>query len=413
MTSTETLAPAGVLTPRDADDVREIVASAVAAGAPIEVVGHGSKRAIGRPVQAAATLDLSQLSGVTLYEPEELVLSAKAGTAVADIEALLAANGQELAFEPIDYGPLFGAASGRGTLGGLLAANLAGPRRIKAGAARDHTLGLAAVSGRAEAFKAGGRVVKNVTGYDLARGLSGSWGTLAVFTEITLKVLPAAETETTLALSGLDATAAVAAMTAALGSPADVSAAAHLPAAVAAALPGAPLGAEAVTLLRLEGIAPSVTARAAALATVLAPRPVRPLAADVSRSLWRSIRDAIPLADRGDPLVWRVSVAPTAGPVIASAAERLGGAWMFDWGGGLVWVSLPDALSDAGAPALRAAVAAAGGGHATLIKAPAAVRALVDPFEPQPPALAGVTRRLKEVFDPRGVLEPGRMYAGV
>ena len=413
MSSSETLAPAGILTPRDDDDVRDIVASAVAASAPIEVIGHGSKRLIGRPVQAAATLDISALTGVTLYEPEELVLSAKAGTSVAEIGALLATHGQELAFEPIDYGPLFGAPAGRGTLGGLLAANLAGPRRIKAGAARDHTLGLHAISGRAEAFKAGGRVVKNVTGYDLSRGLSGSWGTLAVFTEITLKVLPVAETETTLALAGLDATAAVAAMTAAMGSSADVSAAAHLPSAIAAALPGASLGAGAVTLLRLEGIAPSVAARVTALSAVLAPLLAAPVEAEASRDLWRSIRDVVPLAERGDPIVWRVSVAPSAGPVIAAAAARLGGAWMFDWAGGLVWVSLPDALSDAGAPALRAAVAAAGGGHATLIKAPAAVRALVDPFEPQPPALAGVTRRLKEVFDPRGVLEPGRMYAGV
>ncbi len=413
MTSTETLAPAGILTPRDDNDVRDIVASAVAASAPIEVIGHGSKRSIGRPVQAAATLDLSQLSGVTLYEPEELVLSAKAGTPVAEITALLATHGQELAFEPIDYGPLFGLPAGRGTLGGLLAANLAGPRRIKAGAARDHTLGIHAVSGRAEAFKAGGRVVKNVTGYDLSRGLSGSWGTLAVFTAITLKVLPVAETETTLALTGLDAAAAVRAMTAALGSSADVSAAAHLPAAVAAALPGAPVGAGAVTLLRLEGIALSVAARAASLSALLAPHRSTPIDAEASRSLWRAIRDVVPLAGRGDPLVWRVSVAPTAGPVIAAVAERLGGAWLFDWAGGLVWVSLPEALSNAGAPALRAAVATAGGGHATLIKAPREVRALVDPFEPQPPALAGVTRRLKDVFDPRGVLEPGRMYAGV
>jgi glycolate oxidase FAD binding subunit len=413
VTPTETLAPTGILTPRDDDDVADIVASAVAASAPIEIVGHGSKRLIGRPVQVAATLDLSALSGVTLYEPEELVLSARAGTPVAEIEALLASHGQELAFEPIDYGPLFGLPAGRGTLGGLLAANLAGPRRIKAGAARDHTLGIHAVSGRAEAFKAGGRVVKNVTGYDLSRGLSGSWGTLAVFTEITLKVLPAAETETTLALSGLDTAAAVRAMTAALGSSADVSAAAHLPATVAAALPGAPLGAGAVTLLRLEGIAPSVDARAISLAALLAPLPCTPIGADASRPLWRAIRDVVPLAARGDPLVWRVSVAPNAGPVIAAAAERLGGTWMFDWAGGLVWVSLPEALPDAGAPMLRAAVATAGGGHATLIKAPRAVRGLVDPFEPQPPPLAALTRRLKEVFDPRGVLEPGRMYAGL
>ena len=164
--------------------------------------------------------------------------------------------------------------------------------------------------------------------------------------------------------------------------------------------------------MRLEGIAPSVEARAASLSALLA-LACTPIAADASRPLWRAIRDAVPIAARRDPLVWRVSVAPTAGPVIAAAAERLGGAWMFDWAGGLVWVSLPEAVADAGAPTLRAAVAAAGGGHATLIKAPPAVRALVDPFEPQPPPLAAVTRRLKEVFDPRGVLEPGRMYSGV
>ncbi len=415
MSSLETLAPTGVLTPRDVADVCDLVASAVAAKAPLEILGHGSKRAIGRPVQTAATLDLSGLAGVTLYEPEELVLSAKAGTPVAEIEALLATHGQELAFEPIDYGPLFGEPSGRGTLGGLLAANLSGPRRVKAGAARDHMLGLHAVSGRGEAFKAGGRVVKNVTGYDLSRGLSGSWGTLAVFTELTLKVLPVAETETTLVLAGLDAAAAVRAMTAALGSSADVSAAAHLPMpahlpeGVAAALPPG----SSATLVRLEGIAPSVEARAAALRDLLAPLAATPLSADVSKPLWRAIRDVVPLAGRGDPLVWRVSVAPTAGPVIAAAAERLGGAWMFDWAGGLVWVSLPEARADAGAPAVRAAVAAAGGGHATLIKAPREVRGLVDPFEPQPPALAAVTRRLKAVFDPRGIFEPGRMYAGV
>jgi glycolate oxidase FAD binding subunit len=404
--------PAGILRPRDADDVRDFVASAVAANAPIEVVGHGSKRAIGRPVQAAATLDLSGLSGVTLYEPEELVLSARAGTPVAEIEALLAAHGQELAFEPIDYGPLFGASAGRGTIGGLLAANLAGPRRVKVGAARDHTLGIHAVSGRGEIFKSGGRVVKNVTGYDLSRGLSGSWGTLAVFTEVTLKVLPAAETETTLLLAGLDPAAAVRAMSAAMGSHADVSGAAYLPAGIAAAVvPGAK---GTATLLRIEGIPPSVDVRAAALSQVVSPGAAVPrLVADASRGLWRSIRDVAPLAARADPLVWRVSVAPTEGPVIAAAAERLGAAWLMDWAGGLVWVSIPEPLADAGAAAVRAAVAAAGGGHATLIKAPRELRALVDPFEPQPPPLAAVTRRLKAAFDPRGVLEPGRMYAGV
>ena len=170
------------LKPRDSADVEQTVRWALAGGKALEIVGRGSKRAIGRAAQWDVTLDLSRLSGVTLYEPEELVLSAKAGTPLAEIEALTAASGQQLAFEPMDYGPLLGAATAAGTIGGTLSANLSGPRRIKAGAARDHFLGVCAVSGRGETFKSGGRVVKNVTGYDLCKLLAGSWGTLAVMT---------------------------------------------------------------------------------------------------------------------------------------------------------------------------------------------------------------------------------------
>src|SRR5215470_15394728 len=222
------------LKPRDSKDVEDAVQWALANGKALEVVGGGSKRAIGRPVQTDLTLDLSALSGVTLYEPEELVLTAKAGTPLAEIEALVAARQQMLAFEPPDYGGVLGAARGRATLGGVLAANFSGPRRMKAGAARDHFLGFSAVSGRGEAFKSGGRVVKNVTGYDLCKLMAGSWGTLAVMTEATIKVLPAPETEETLVILDLDAPAAGKIMAAAMGSYGDVSAAAHLPVAIAA-----------------------------------------------------------------------------------------------------------------------------------------------------------------------------------
>src|SRR5277367_4751891 len=167
------------LKPHDAIEVEFIIRAALAEEKTLEVVGRGTKRAIGRAAQWDATIDLSGLTGVTLYEPEELVLSAKAGTQLAEIEALVAASNQELAFEPMDYGPLLGTAANAATIGGVLAANLSGPRRIKAGAARDHFLGLSAVSGRGETFKSGGRVVKNVTGYDLCKLLAGSWGTLA------------------------------------------------------------------------------------------------------------------------------------------------------------------------------------------------------------------------------------------
>ncbi len=215
--------------PNSAEEVLETIQWAVSEESPLEILGHGSKRGIGQPLQSEHTLDLSRLAGITLYEPEELVLSAKAGTPVAEIEAALREHNQELAFEPMDYGPLLGGEAGRGTLGGLLAANLSGPRRLKAGAARDHVPGVHAVSGRGEGFKSGGRVVKNVTGYDLSKGLAGSWGTLAVATDITMKVLPAAETETTLCIAGLEDAVATEAMATAMGSSAEVSGAAHLP----------------------------------------------------------------------------------------------------------------------------------------------------------------------------------------
>src|SRR2546422_9116219 len=218
-----------LFTPRDQKDVAAAVEGALAGGKTREIVGGGSKREIGRAAQWDLTLDLSGLSGVTLYEPEELVLSAKAGTPLAEIEELVASRGQELAFEPMDYGPVLGRSMGRGTLGGALATNLSGPRRIKAGAARDHFLGVSAGSGRAEGFKSGGRVVKNVTGYDLCKLLAGSWGTLAGMTEVTSKVMPKPESERTLLLRGLDDLTAHRAVTAALGSPHRVSRAAHLP----------------------------------------------------------------------------------------------------------------------------------------------------------------------------------------
>ena len=254
-----------VLKPRDARDVEEAVRWAVADDKALELAGHGSKRGIGRPSQTDLTLDLSGLTGVTLYEPEELVLSAKAGTPIAEIEALLDENNQQLAFEPADYGALFGQPAGQGTLGGVVAANLSGPRRLKAGAARDHVLGIAAVTGRADTIKTGGRVVKNVTGYDLCKVLAGSWGTLAAMTEITVKVLPKPETEATVLVGGLSDADACAAMAAAMGSSADVSGAAHLPDHVASWFDGLPKP-EAATVLRLEGFAPSVKHRREQLA---------------------------------------------------------------------------------------------------------------------------------------------------
>jgi len=401
-----------VLKPRDVKDVEEAVRWALGNEKALEIAGRGTKRGVGRPSQTDLTLDLSNLSGVTLYEPAELVLSARAGTPLADIEALLEEHHQEFAFEPIDYGPLFGGEANRGTLGGVIAANLSGPRRIKSGAARDHFLGVTAVTGRGETIKSGGRVVKNVTGYDLCKLLAGSWGTFAAMADITVKVLPRCETEATVLVTGLDDARACAAMAAAMGSSCDVSGAAHLPDHVASRFDGLPRS-EASTVMRLEGFAPSVAHRRHALAAMMKKfGPVELLDEKASRVLWYNIRNVKPFAGNGARVrpLWRISVTPSLGHEIAGAITPA--AQMFyDWAGGLVWVAMP-VPDEPDAAAIRRAVAPLGG-HATLVRAPAAVRAAVDVFAPEDPATRALSKRVKEGFDPKGVLNPGRMWAGV
>src|SRR5512137_2182214 len=285
---------------RDAKDVEQVVRAAIASEQPLEIIGHGTKRLIGQPMATNALLDLSALNAVTAYEPNELVITVEAGAPLADVLSLIDSKNQQFAFEPVNTAPLLGTPN-KGTIGGMIGAGLAGPRRIKAGGARDHLLGAHGVSGFGDSFKAGGRVVKNVTGYDLCKLLAGSWGTLAVMTEVTLKVMPRPESERTLLLRGLDDVTANRAMTAGLGSPFDVSGAAHLP---NSALRGdsntlAGLGStrEAVTLLRLEGIAASAAHRAAALGKLLAPFGTAQVVEDAaSAAIWSSVRDVLPFA---------------------------------------------------------------------------------------------------------------------
>ena len=403
--------------PTDDAQVREAVAWAVAEATPLEVLGAGTKRALGRPRNFAAQLDLSGLSGIGWYEAAELGLSAAPGTPVAEIAAALAAERQQLAFEPPDLGPLLGGPAGQATVGGIIACNLSGPRRIKAGAARDHFLGVRAVSGRAESFKAGGRVVKNVSGYDLCKLLAGSYGTLAVLTDITLKVLPAPEKTRTVLIFGLDDAQAVRALAAAAGSSHDPSGLAHLPAAAARASAVSYVsGADAaVTAVRVEGTEASAEARCAALRELLgAHGPVEELHGRNSEILWREIADVTLLAEPRARVVWRLSLPPAQAPaVIADIARVVEAAWTFDWAGGLVWLAVAaETDGDGGEAAVRGAIARVGaGGHATLVRGSAELRARVPPFHPQPPALAALGRRIKQQFDPQGVLNPGRMAA--
>lgn len=393
------------LRPRTVEEVRSAIEWAVASETPLALRGHGSKEAYGRPVRATHALELSGLSGIIDYEPAELVLTLRTGTPIAEVEALVAQNGQELSFEPMDLGPLLGQPEGAGSIGGVIAANLSGPRRIKAGAARDHILGCEAVSGRAEIFRAGGKVVKNVTGYDLPRALCGSFGTLAVATEVTLKVNPKPESSATFCLRGLGEAQGIAALCEALGSSAEVSGAAHLP-------DGLEIGEGALTLLRLEGFPTSIDYRFDILLKRLGHlgSPER-LSSDATAQVWRRIRDCQPLAS-GEAPVWKISVPPASGAAyVAALRNRFDVKVIHDWSGGLIWLRCEDGRHHA--DEIRAALAAVGGGHATLVRASAAERRDVPVFQPQPAALAALSARLKHQFDPVGILNPGRMVADV
>ncbi|MHB8884254.1 MAG: glycolate oxidase subunit GlcE [Methylovirgula sp.] len=399
-----------ILSPASEAETAEAVREARAARRPIMIEGGGTRAGLGRPVAADRVVSTRGLTGITLYEPAEMVISARAGTALAEIEKTLASGKQRLAFEPMDHRALFGT-NGAPTIGGIAACNISGPRRVQAGAARDHLIGIRLVNGIGDIVKSGGRVMKNVTGLDLVKLGCGAHGTLGVLTEVTFKVLPEPETESTLALHGLDDSKAIAALSAGLTSPFQVTGAAHLPAGIAAP------EAEALTLLRLEGTPVSVDYRANALSKLLASfGAVDILAAARATQLWHGVRDVLPLAEPREAAIWRLSVAPSRGPdVVAALKRKLAARCFYDWGGGLVWLAVA-AEGDAGAGAVREALAQADGGeggHATLIRAADDIRGRIDVFQPLTAPLMQISHGIKASFDPDHIVNPGRMYAGV
>lgn len=362
------------------ENEEQLAACVREASGPLVLRGGGT-RGIGRPVQGEV-LETRGLHGIKLYEPGALTLVAGAGTPLADVEDALAQEGQRLPFEPMDHRGLLGT-DGVPTLGGMVAANTSGPRRIQVGACRDSLIGVRFVDGAGEVIKNGGRVMKNVTGYDLAKLLAGSWGTLGILTEVSFKLLPRPETEATLVFEAMDPARGVQAMATALSSPFEVSGAAQLP--------------DGRVLLRLEGFTASVAYRTQQLTRLLRNFGAAQQAED-SASLWRGIRDVAAFHDRpGD--VWRVSLKPSDAPALVA---KISGETLLDWGGGLIW-----ALTEPGTD-LRAQLGSFEG-HATLIRASTETRAQIAPFPPEPPANAALARALRQKFDPRGVFNQGLM----
>lgn len=400
--------------PTDESEVARLLAYQAQNAGPVEVVGGGSKADIGRPVEVAMQVSTKNLRGITLYEPTELVISARAGTPVATVEAELDKHNQRLMPEPIDLGPMLGQPAGLGTVGGMVATNFSGARRIYAGAVRDHVLGVRAVNGRGETFKSGGRVMKNVTGYDLCRGLTGSWGTLAILTEVTLKVLAKTEETRTLLIADQPDEIAIELLCAAMGTPYEISAAMHLPAPMATRL--AHLGVvpsdRPVTALRIENVSSAIAYRVERLRKRFAPHgDLVELDHGASLSFWKAMQRLEFLVGSDDP-VWRISTTPsTAANVVRTISSYSDVKVAYDWSGGLIWLELPDS-ADAGSADIRRVIATLGG-HATLIRARPDVRRAVEVFQPLEAGVEDITRRVKASFDPAGILNPSRMYPGV
>jgi glycolate oxidase FAD binding subunit len=389
--------------PADEAGIRDVVAAAYADRTPLLVQGAGSKASVLRQVQAAHTLSTAAVAGITLYSPKELIVSVRAGTRLKDLQAELEKSGQHMIAEPPDYGHLLDSPANP-TLGGLVGANLSGPRRIAGGAMRDHVLGVRAVNGAGELIKSGGRVLKNVTGLDVCKLLAGSYGTLAVMTELTFKVLPAPEDTASVVFQGQTPEQAVATLSAALGSPYGVTGAAYLPQTIKC-------GPTALTIARIEDFAASVSYRSNKLRQDLAEFGTAGIMpARESRMLWDNIRDAHLLSSGRNEAIWRISVRPSRGPDLLAAAESEGARGYLDWGGGLVMLAGPS--TEATHVAITEAVKRAGGVW-TVLRAPAAWRDAAHLIPPEAPALAVISRRVKAAFDPAGILNPGRMFAGV
>jgi glycolate oxidase FAD binding subunit len=397
--------------PVDERECARVLAEAAETGTILDIRGSGTKAAIGRPVEAEAIVSTRAMRGVSLYEPTEMVMSARAGTMLAQIENDLADRRQMLAFEPVDLAPICGGDPREATIAAVFAVNMSGSRRISAGAARDHLLGVRAVNGRGEIFKSGGRVMKNVTGVDLCRGLTGSWGTLAVMSEVTFKVMPVPEETGTLVLLGLPDEFAIEVLCAAMGTPYEVSGAVHLQPSLVARLwhDGLRQQGQAVTALRLENFPKSVAYRKEQLKHQLkAYGEIHELEHDNSLSFWGELRRLSVLQDTTSHL-WRISTHPSAGPkVVAAISAYMECRAFYDWAGGLIWAEvLP--TTDAGAADVRRVIATHGG-HATLMRAEPEVRSAVEVFQPLEAGLDRLSRKLKSAFDPAGILNPGRMY---
>ena len=399
--------------PKNENELQQIIANANSAGTRLEIIGHATKRGLGHRVNADVLVDMSMLSGITMYEPEELVMSAYAGTPLSEINSALGAKGQMLAFEPWNPTSIYGLKHNTGTIGGVFMGGFAGPRRISAGAPRDHLLGVNAVNGSGEIFKSGGRVVKNVSGFDIPKLMAGSFGTLAAVSSVSFKVLPRPQASRTVVVIGLDVDEAGKAMRQAMASPHEISATAYLPAEISGKSEIDELSKTGLsaTLFRVEGPRPSAAHRAGEIIKLLsASEDAVELKSENSIRLWSEICDARLLGQNADSRIWRISVAPSDGPRVARWIEaNINAEYFMDWSGGLVWIAI-NGDAKAYADKLRNVISGFGG-HATLVRASDDEKNSIGVFNPLSNTLNPLVKKVKQSFDPNEILNPGRMGA--
>ena len=395
--------------PDNLNEMLSVIAEAMADGTPLSVWGCASKSDWGYAIADSRQVSVDRWAGIIDYQPDELILTVRAGTPMTEINATLANKNQMLGFEPPDPSALFAKTDlrNKGSIGGVLATNSSGSRRLTAGAARDFLLGFEAASGRGERFRSGGKVVKNVTGYDLSKLICGSFGTLAIMDELTLKTLPRPEASKSILIPAADLATAVRHIAAILATPHEPSAAAILPSDIAA-LAGFGYG-QILAVIRFEGFTISVNDRVNAVLSLYPDGDSIDDAA--SQTLWKAIGDTALLADAaGD--IWKLSCAPSAAPLVINALpDEWPLRYYADWAGGLLWLDVP--TGDVVGTILRQVLADHGGGFAQLIRDAGNTRSLMPPFQPLPSPQLALHKRIKAAFDPKGILNPGRMHHAI
>ncbi len=401
-----------ILKPSNEDDLQQIIKHCYKKDLPIQIVGTGTKNEIGKKLQCAKILDMSNISGIIEYKPEELYITVKAGTPIKLVQDELRKNNQHLAFEPTNFSEIFNKSLSEGTIGGTLSCNFSGSRRFKVGSARDHILGFKGYNGKGEKIKSGGTVVKNVTGYDLSKLVTGSFGTLLALSEITLKVLPIQADIKTIIISGLALENSLGIMDSAISSSNDPSGAVFYPANLRNNFvfndlthPGS------ITAIRIEGTKTSTEQIVNNLFENLVLKEKKTTILDITQSeiFWEETR-AIKVFAKNEKNILRAVVPPSETVNLINRLKTFHSSYFIDWGGSLIWLEL-DYLSHQKIEQIRKRVVEANG-YLTVIKSPENIKSSSEIFTIDPIKFK-ISQNLKKSFDPKRIFNPGKMYTGI